>query len=377
MRTVLRASVVAVLALVVSGALALNGLGRVRASFSDLDKARASVLRYDAVRDAVSTEAFAEAAYRRAPGPTTRSALTTALAAVPASLADLSRSPDPSDQAVARQLTVLNDRYADEVRSALATPGGVPPTSRDDRVAGPALDTMQGLITAGITGHRTQAKASRDGQKAIIRRIAVELPVVFALTLMLVVASSTIILRQHGRLDRRERESRWAAEHDALTGVPNRHLMWRRLDAALDTPSPTCALMLLDLNGFKAINDTYGHHAGDEVLIATARRLTAAAPEPHLVARLGGDEFAVFVPDASDAPALADRVRELMRERVLLSDGKRVTCSGSIGVAVAHPGSDRVELLRAADLQMYDGKPRRSGQRELGPATGSRLTLDG
>jgi diguanylate cyclase (GGDEF)-like protein len=361
MRTVLRAAVLAVLGLLVTAALTWNGISRVRAGFAELDRARDSVLRYEAVRDAVSAEAFAEAAYRRAPGPSTRGALTGALGAVPGSLRDLSLSPDPSDQAVARQLTILNTRYAGEVRSSLARPGGAPATSVDDRVAGPALDTMGGLIAAGISGHRAQARESRDEQSAIISRLALELPLVVALCLALVVACGTVMVRQHLLLDRRERESRWSAEHDGLTGIPNRHLMWRRLDAALDAAGPTCALMLLDLNKFKAINDTYGHAAGDEVLVATARRLTEAAPEPCLVARLGGDEFAVFVPDAAQAAAVADRVRTAMSERILLSDGKRVTCSGTIGVAVAHTGSDRVELLRAADLDMYDGKPRRGG----------------
>ena len=360
MRRVVAASCVVMLGLTASAAATWVGVSKARSGFAETDRARAGVLRYEAVRDAISAEAFAEAGYRRAPGDVTRQRLVDALKAVPAAVAELAASGDATDQGVARQLSVLNTRYADEVRSEMAR-GSVPPgVSTDDRVAGPALDSMDGLVAAGVAGHRAEARASRERQKRVLSRLAVELPLVFGISILTVAGCCVLIVAQHRRLGRRATVTAWAAEHDELTGLGNRAALWPVLDAALAADEPACGLLLLDLNGFKAVNDTHGHAAGDEVLVATARRLAAAAPAPCLPIRLGGDEFAVFVPSVADLDAVATRLSHDTAQPVILEDGTAITCLPTIGRAAAGPGTDRVELLRTADLDMYQGKPRRT-----------------
>jgi diguanylate cyclase (GGDEF)-like protein len=113
------------------------------------------------------------------------------------------------------------------------------------------------------------------------------------------------------------------------------------------------ALLHIDLDGFKPINDTYGHHAGDVVLVRVAERLRAALPETAVVARLGGDEFAALLPGAGTATAglAADRFRAALAEPIEV-DGHRLTIGASIGV-VAGTGGDPEALLRSADEAMY------------------------
>ncbi len=151
------------------------------------------------------------------------------------------------------------------------------------------------------------------------------------------------------------------ATHDPLTGLPNRRMLAIEGAAALESREGQLgvpALLLLDLNHFKDINDALGHSAGDQVLVAMARRLTEAAGEDALVTRLGGDEFAVLY-KALPAPALAlHRAATLMavlREPVMV-DGMPLTVSASAGVAIAPNIGGFVELLRRADIAMYQAK---------------------
>lgn len=151
------------------------------------------------------------------------------------------------------------------------------------------------------------------------------------------------------------------ATHDPLTGLPNRRMLAiegaQAIDAREGTPGVP-ALLLLDLNHFKDINDALGHSAGDQVLVAVAQRLTASAGPEALVTRLGGDEFAVLY-KSLPAPALAlHRAAALMsvlREPVEV-DGMPLTVSASAGVAIAPNIGGFVELLRRADIAMYQAK---------------------
>jgi diguanylate cyclase (GGDEF)-like protein/PAS domain S-box-containing protein len=143
---------------------------------------------------------------------------------------------------------------------------------------------------------------------------------------------------------------RHEATHDALTGLANRVLFGRRLAAEV---TGGVALLHIDLDGFKPINDTYGHHAGDGVLVRVAERLAAALPAGAVAARLGGDEFAALLPGAGQAAAdlVADRFRAALGEPIEV-DGQPLTIGASIGV-VAGAGVDPEALLREADEAMY------------------------
>ena len=150
------------------------------------------------------------------------------------------------------------------------------------------------------------------------------------------------------------------AHHDALTGLPNRTLFADRLRQAIQSTrrGTPFALLSLDLNGFKAVNDTYGHLAGDELLRTVAYRLRQCVREVDLVARLGGDEFAIIQTNAmeEEADLLARRVIQTLAQPYTVQ-GTRVTAGTAVGIALApRHGADPDELVKKADLALYKAK---------------------
>ncbi|MET7488593.1 EAL domain-containing protein [Streptomyces sp. NPDC005538] len=166
------------------------------------------------------------------------------------------------------------------------------------------------------------------------------------------------------------------AEHDPLTDLPNRALFTRRVQQALSGRRSTdrgTAVLFIDLDGFKAVNDTIGHQAGDELLVQAARRLQDSVRHGDTASRLGGDEFAALIvgDGTRDRAArerhimeLADRLRVTLSQPYLI-DGNDVRVAASIGVAFAEPGLGAGELLRNADLAMYRAKGAGKGRVEL------------
>lgn len=165
-----------------------------------------------------------------------------------------------------------------------------------------------------------------------------------------------------------EAELQHLALHDRLTGLANRALFIDRVEQALadagQDDSRRVGLIFLDLDGFKAVNDTWGHAQGDEVLEVIARRINGSIRSRDTAARLGGDEFAVLCPDVSDVAdvqGVADRIRNALHRPVGLADGgvyNQLSVSG--GVAISQPGFTAQGLLQKADALMYQAK--RSGK---------------
>ncbi|HLZ31096.1 MAG TPA: EAL domain-containing protein [Chloroflexota bacterium] len=159
---------------------------------------------------------------------------------------------------------------------------------------------------------------------------------------------------------RAEADLRHQALHDALTGLPNRVLLHSSLDRAIRASSEEaqCALLVLDLDRFKEVNDTLGHQVGDSLLRQIGQRLLGAVHSTALVARLGGDEFAVLIPETDAARAAhlaASLVRALQSAFVL--EGQHIAVDASIGIAMApEHGQDPVTMLRCADVAMYHAK---------------------
>jgi diguanylate cyclase (GGDEF)-like protein len=198
---------------------------------------------------------------------------------------------------------------------------------------------------------------------------------------LLCIARMAVLVRELDRktiaLERRERELHTTvdllhesqgdlahmAQHDVLTGLPNRALFSQRLDAALAQASQSVAVMLLDLDGFKSVNDTLGHAAGDDLLVAVAGRLASGLRPSDTVARLGGDEFTILAVglDENSIARLAGRLLCTLDEPIAL-EGQRVFARASLGIAFS--GGDRPdrELLSNADAAMYEAK-RKGGQR--------------
>jgi diguanylate cyclase (GGDEF)-like protein/PAS domain S-box-containing protein len=153
------------------------------------------------------------------------------------------------------------------------------------------------------------------------------------------------------------------AQHDALTGLPNRRRMQDVLDSTLRQDA--VAVLFVDLDGFKPVNDAHGHEAGDELLRQVAQRLSACVREEDVLARVGGDEFVVLMPGVlswDDAETMAERVRHEV-EQPFLIDGSEVMIGASVGLHVGAPAEDADEVLRAADHAMYTEKKAGSSRR--------------
>ena len=152
------------------------------------------------------------------------------------------------------------------------------------------------------------------------------------------------------------------ALHDPLTGLPNRVLFFDRLDHALRrvqrAPAPL-GVLFLDFDGFKAVNDRFGHAEGDEVLRRAAERVASALRGNDTVARFGGDELVILsehIAGPAAAQAIAERVLEALRAPIAVRD-EQVELSASIGICVAmEPGATRDGMLRSADAAMYRAK---------------------
>jgi diguanylate cyclase (GGDEF)-like protein len=162
-------------------------------------------------------------------------------------------------------------------------------------------------------------------------------------------------------------EHRREARTDELTGLPNRRAFNEGLARALGhrPPDRRMALLVVDLDDFKAVNDSLGHHYGDELLRQVAPRLRRALRSGDVVARIGGDEFAVLLTDADGALAVsvAERIRAGFRRRFQLG-ARDLLIAASVGIAlVPEDGREPVELLQHADLAMYEAKSTRRGRR--------------
>jgi diguanylate cyclase (GGDEF)-like protein len=182
------------------------------------------------------------------------------------------------------------------------------------------------------------------------------------------------------RVRRRQKRQEYAARHDELTGLGN----WAHLAERIEQDAGTVAsaLLLLDLDGFREINDTLGHSAGDELLVAVAGRLRAATRDKDTIVRLGGDEFAILLHDLAwpgKAEVTAQRLRQALRDPITVG-GLVVETDASIGIAYAPLHDTNVNaLLRCAEVAMYDAKSNDRSITAYDPATDnhdeSRLTI--
>ncbi|MFG1921895.1 diguanylate cyclase domain-containing protein [Cryptosporangium sp. NPDC048952] len=285
-----------------------------------------------------------------------------------------------SAEANLRWLVANGDRAdATEARALQNTYGGysftlralVDADQRGDR-AEVLLDAEQAALSASALRKQASVNVARNGleMSALLRaaqrtnaRLLIAVGVISAVDLVLVAFSTLVLLAYQRGAERLATESRHRATHDSLTGTANRSLLHERIDDALarcDREADVgVALLLLDLNRFKEVNDTLGHHAGDQLLIEVASRLTEAARRDDLVARLGGDEFAVLlpgVPDAATAVELGERMHGSLCGPATV-EGVTVAVSGSIGISrYPGPSSDAEKLLQHADIAMYTAK---------------------
>ncbi len=178
--------------------------------------------------------------------------------------------------------------------------------------------------------------------------------------------AGALLWRQQQALHR----ARYAASHDPLTGLPNRRALTEHLRAVLGRGSPL-GVVLLDLDRFKAVNDSLGHDAGDQLLRAVAGRLADLPGPVRLAARLAGDEFVLVVhADADPTLAAAHAAWQAISASPIPVGRHLVEVSASVGVAMARLGISHRQLLHHADLAMYQAKNNGGGVHAHSPGTG-------
>ncbi len=362
--TVVLAAVLAGLAVV--GLVGLSGMSdRTRA----VETSVRALSAYQDVQRAMAAEAFAEAGYRRAPRAASRVRVEWAIADLGKSVGTVRDLDSRRDDGVVNYLLVLNSRYENEVLAALREGELVPATAPDDRVAGPALDAMQGLVDAAVTRRSRQAEEALSEQRALTGQLWLLGPSVLGVAVLAIGLCWAVILGQHRRLHGRAAASEHRAQHDVLTGVGNRALLSEQLALVFAERQPDAALLMIDLDHFKAVNDDHGHGAGDEVLRTVAARLLQVAGARDVVARMGGDEFAVLVRPASAMSARSDAITQLLRELVRYH-GVELSIGGSVGAVTIRPAMDERAVLTEADAALYVAK--RAG-RLVAPGTSEPL----
>jgi len=348
---------------VVLGLLALIGyvgFSRLRHTIDDVNRASVRLAAYQGVQRALGDEAFAEAAFRRADTDETRGRVVASLAEVGASVQRVHEVGRPADQATVTRLIELNKTYAGAMTRELsgreATPG----------LAGATLDSMQALIDEGVQEYSVQLDQATQQQRDQITRMAWRAPLVLLLSATVLGLCWMLLVAYGRRAAVRAEASEELALRDPLTGLGNRRAFERLLAPELARKTPDSAVLMIDLDGFKAINDTWGHDVGDEVLKAVAERLTATARASDFVSRIGGDEFAVLARPALHIEALSERLHDAIGQPLQLHE-VLLHPSASIGWSLIMRGATQEEVLREADRGLYDRKRAQIGAgRRLG-----------
>jgi diguanylate cyclase (GGDEF)-like protein len=247
--------------------------------------------------------------------------------------------------------------------------GAAAPTELHDAVEQRALAAAPEAASAEVEGQHAIAALIGDpsepmGVVSVVRSTPFsgeERSLLVYLCGQAAVSAANVV--HHELLREAEAQLRHQAFHDGLTELPNRALFADRVAHALARQARDdhdVAVLFIDLDGFKLVNDTLGHEAGDELLATTAQRISACLRQGDTAARLGGDEFAILLealPDPGRALEVAGRLRIALAEPVQIREREFVV-HASIGVAHREPGSDRESLLRQADLAMYAAKSR-------------------
>ncbi|MBL7258349.1 sensor domain-containing diguanylate cyclase [Paractinoplanes lichenicola] len=212
------------------------------------------------------------------------------------------------------------------------------------------LMSAQGPIGTILVGDSAAARSWSSQDRILSEQLSVEGALILESAGMRQAAQAHVAQLSH------------QAFHDSLTGLPNRTHLIEQAELAVAEAEATrgrVALMMLDLNGFKQVNDTAGHQAGDVLLQQVAKRVLGAVRDNDVVARLGGDEFAILLtrdPDDTVAAAVAARICERLRQPFTI-EGQEVTVGGSVGIALyPDDATDYEALMKGADEAMYEAK---------------------
>jgi diguanylate cyclase (GGDEF)-like protein len=319
---------------------------------------------YQHAASGVAAEESLERKYRLEPGPVPLVGHHAAGQDVSRALSRIQRLGTGQDRRLAALVSAEHARYVVAVASLFAAvdrrEAAATVTAIDGNLVDPVFVTMQAEIYAAAASHesatlRQVVSSQRTG------RVILGLDVATLLAgLGLIVVGAVSLTRSQRRLRMQRDKNFHLAFHDDLTGLPNRALFQDRTKQALvaaHRSGQQVAVMFVDLNRFKEVNDTLGHHYGDLLLIQVAQRFTETLRAQDSVARLGGDEFAVLLTDTNrqKADAAAGRLTEALQTPFTVKD-MILDVEASVGIALAGPDADVETVLRHADVAMYEAK---------------------
>jgi diguanylate cyclase (GGDEF)-like protein len=325
---------------------------------------------YQQAHFAVTAEESLERSYRLEPVPEVRADYQRATALLLPALQIVRLRGDTSDRALVERVQAEHVRYLDAIGrmfAAIDAGDSKRALAIDEEEEDPLFEAIEAQVAAAADAHREQALAGLGALRRTEATVLVATPVAFAAGLGLLGVFWVIVVGYQRRTERQAAQNQHQALHDGLTGLPNRTLLRDRTGQAIrqaDRELTPAALALLDLDRFKEVNDTLGHHYGDQLLVQVGQRLQATLRKADTVARLGGDEFAVLLPKittADGAVEVAAKLQAALEEPFVL-EGLALDVEASIGLAL-YPdhGNDPEELLQHADIAMYVAKESHAG----------------
>lgn len=343
---------------VIAGSVVIDsGAGRTK---------RAVVLNslYQHAASGVAAEESLERKYRLEPGPIPLANHKAAEAEVENATVLIRANGGAQDRRLMSEVAVQHAEYVQGAVKLFAAVDSHQPTAAVNAIDADLVDPVFGAMQTQIYAAAGRHEADALRQVASLRRtgkIVLGLDVATLLSgLAVIVLGGVALARSQRRLRNQCDTNRHLAFHDDLTGLPNRALFRDRVERALVTSQRSgrrVAVLFADLNRFKDVNDTLGHHYGDLLLVQVAGRFAATLRAGDSVARLGGDEFAVLLAETSrdEALAAAQRLTEALQKPFNVRDIV-LDVEASMGIALAAGGGDVETLLRHADVAMYEAK---------------------
>ena len=325
---------------------------------------------YDRAATAVSSEESLERKYRLEPGPGVRAHYDAAARALVSALETVRRDGNAVDRArVDSVLTGHRDYLRSIGRMFAAVEAGN--TSLvlkiDSGEVDPSFGAIEKTVDAAAREHGRVAQAELAHLGRLQMLTSRLTPILFLGGLLLAALLASVTRGHRRQLDIERTRAMHDSLHDALTGLPNRLLLADRFDQALlgsKRSGDATGLLLVDLDRFKEVNDTFGHHHGDGLLTQIGPRLRSVLRETDTIARLGGDEFAVLLPDVTDLAAAVEIARKLLLALAapFTVEGVALDIEASIGVVLSgEHGDDPTTLLQRADIAMYAAKAQNLG----------------
>jgi diguanylate cyclase (GGDEF)-like protein len=349
--------------------LSLLGVTSTRGAAARVDRSTALARAYGQAKAAVAAEESLERKYRLEPGPAIRGRHAAAGAELTRALDEVRALGDPADRELIETVLTEHAVYLAAIQrmfGAVDRRQTAASNQIDKQYVDPAFDQIEVQVGTAADTHERAAAAAMSRLRHTESLVFAVTVAGFAVGLALVATFAVVIVGYQRDVLRQSRANRHQATHDALTGLPNRVLFGDRLARELaraERSGQPAGVLVIDLDRFKDVNDSLGHHCGDLLLSQVGPRTRGALREVDTLARLGGDEFAVLLPGTDEAGvlAVAERILALLHSSYAVGE-VTVDLEASIGVAVAPAHGDTAEdVLRHADTAMYRAKETRAG----------------